>query len=143
MLSKLLITAVLVGVTVALHAAGFVLVVRSMMKTAVVPPTRPWPIIWLLIRVAWFLILIHLTEITVWALFYLWKKCFPDFQSALYFSGVTYTTVGYGDLVLQEPWRLLGPVEALSGILMCGLSAALFFALLTRIYAWRPGTESK
>jgi hypothetical protein len=45
--------------------------------------------------------------------------------------------VGYGDLVLKEPWRLLAPIEGLVGILMCGLSAAVYFALVSRIVASR------
>ena len=83
------------------------------------------------------LILIHVAEITIWALFYLWGGCLPDAESAFYFSGVTYTTVGYGDLVLAKPWRMLAPLEGLTGILMCGLSASLFFAVVSRIYALR------
>ena len=46
-------------------------------------------------------------------------------RSAFYFSAVTYTTTGYGDLVLPEEWRLVGGVEALTGILMCGLSTGI------------------
>src|SRR5881227_2149146 len=87
---------------------------------------------------AWLLILIHVAEITVWALFYWWRQCLPDAGSAFYFSGVTYTTLGYGDLVLPEQWRLLAPIEGLTGILMCGLSAGLFFATVTAIYTPPP-----
>ena len=79
-------------------------------------------------------ILLHLAEITVWAGFYLWKDAMPDLASALYFSAVTYTTTGYGDLVLAEEWRLLGAVEALTGILMCGWSTGFFFAVVNRLY---------
>jgi hypothetical protein len=50
----------------------------------------------------------------------------PDLPSALYFSMVTYTTTGYGDLVLPKGWRLVGGVEALTGILMCGWSPESF-----------------
>jgi hypothetical protein len=56
----------------------------------------------------------------------------PGLQSALYFSAVTYTTTGYGDLVLPKEWRLVGGVEALTGILMCGLPTGFFFAIFTR-----------
>jgi len=56
----------------------------------------------------------------------------------LYFSAVTYTTTGYGDLVLDEGWRLLGAVEALTGILMCGWSTGFFFAVVNRVYAVDP-----
>ncbi len=137
MLYHILIASALVGGTVVVHAAGLALVLRFLRKSLAMPPIRPWPIAWLLIRLTWLLILIHLVEITVWGLTYLWGKCLPDAESAFYFSGVTYTTIGYGDLVLAKPWRMLGPVEGLTGILMCGLSAGLFFATLSRILAVR------
>ena len=137
MLSMFVYAGVLVAVTVALHAGGFALMLRSLMKSRAALPTQAWPIAWLLIRVTWLLILIHVAEITVWALFYLWGGCLPDAESAFYFSGVTYSSIGYGDLVLPKPWRMLGPVEGLTGILMCGLSAGLFFAVVSRIYASR------
>jgi hypothetical protein len=137
MLSVMIFAAALVAVTVAVHAAGFGLVIRFLVRSHEAPPTLFWPVAKLVIQLAWLLILIHVAEITVWALFYLWAGCLPDGESAFYFSGVTYTTVGYGDLVLPVRWRMLAPVEALAGILMCGLSAALFFATLIRIYASR------
>ena len=121
MLSIILIAFVLVAVTVAVHAVGLAVLLRAFVSWQSLPPTRFWPITWLLIRVTWWLILIHLAEIAVWGLFYLWQGCLPDAESAFYFAGVTYTTIGYGDLVLPKPWRLLGPVEGLTGILMCGL----------------------
>jgi hypothetical protein len=143
MLSALLIAAGLVAITVALHAAGFGLLLSTLMKAHAAPPIQPWPIMRLLIWLTWVLVMIHVAEIAVWALFYLWAGCLPDAESAFYFSGVTYTTVGYGDLVLPERWRILGPVEALTGILMCGLSAGLFFATATRIYTPRLEARSR
>ena len=134
---------VLVAVTVAVHAAGLAVLLSGWARWHAVPPTRFWPITWLLIRVTWWLILIHLVEISVWGLFYLWKGCMPDAESAFYFAGVTYTTIGYGDLVLQEPWRMLGPIEGLTGILMCGLSAGIFFAVVSRIFLSRSVVERK
>jgi hypothetical protein len=77
---------------------------------------------------------IHWIEIAVWAWFYFWRQCLPDFESSLYFSLTTYTTVGYGDLVLKDGWRLLAGVEALTGILMCGWSTAFFLTVAGKIY---------
>ena len=134
MLQHLLIAAALVAVTVAVHAAGFGVVLGALVKRHVAPPATFWPITWLLVRLAWVLILIHVAEISVWALFYRWQGCLSDAESAFYFSGVTYTTLGYGDIVLPREWRLLAPLEGLTGILMCGLSAGLFFATVTAIY---------
>jgi hypothetical protein len=110
-------------------------------------PARPHPRFWKVtrftIRVAWCLILIHVIEIAVWALVFWWQKCLPDAESSFYFAGVTYTTVGYGDLVLPKEWRLFGPLEGLTGILMCGLSTAFFFAVLTKRFAiWSGGSRT-
>ena len=123
----------LVAVTVAIHAGGLAALLRALLKSHAQLPQRFWPLTRLLIGVTWALMLIHLVEIAVWALFYLWSGCLPDAESAFYFSGVTYATVGYGDLVLPQPWRMLGPVEGLTGILMCGLSTGFFFALVSRL----------
>jgi hypothetical protein len=67
----------------------------------------------------------------------------PDLQAALYFSAVTYTTTGYGDLVLPEEWRIVGGVEALTGILMCGWSTGFFFAVASRLSEGRSTVTPK
>jgi hypothetical protein len=143
MLSIILSAGVLVAVTVAVHAAGLALLLRAFMRSHAAPLTQAWPITWLLIRVTWLLLLIHLVEISVWGLFYFWQDCLPDAESAFYFSGVTYATIGYGEVVLSKPWRILAPIEGLTGILMCGLSAGLFFAVVNRIYAARLQPKPK
>ena len=80
------------------------------------------------------MILFHLIEISVWAFLYFWTNSMADLPSAFYFSAVTYTTTGYGDLTLPEKWRLVGGVEALTGILMCGWSTGFFFAVVGRLH---------
>ena len=143
MLPIILNACVLVTITVAMHAIGLATVLRALMESQAALTTSFWSISWLLIRLAWCLISFHLAEISVWGLFYFWQGCLPDVESAFYFSGATYTTLGYGDLVLPEPWRILGPVEALTGILMCGLSIGIFVAVVSRIYALRMETKPK
>jgi hypothetical protein len=132
MLANLSIAAALVAITVIIHAAGLGVALSHVVHSPEQPDTRFWPITWLLIRVAWLLIVIHVFEIAVWALFFWWEKCLPDMESSFYFSGVTYATIGYGDIVLPEEWRLFGPIEGLTGILMCGLSTAFFFVVVSR-----------
>jgi hypothetical protein len=131
MIWRLLIAAGLVAITVIIHAAGLGMVLSYVLSTPR-SDTRFWAITWLLIRIAWLLIVFHLLEIAVWALFFWWHKCLPDAESSFYFSGVTYGTIGYGDLVLPKEWRLFGPLEGLTGILMCGLSTAFFFVIVDR-----------
>ena len=132
MLVNLSIAAALVAITVVIHAAGLGMVLSHTSHSTERPDTRFWPITWLLIRIAWLLLVIHVSEIAVWALFFWWEKCLPDMESSFYFSGVTYATIGYGDIVLPEEWRLFGPIEGLTGILMCGLSTAFFFVIESR-----------
>jgi hypothetical protein len=93
-----------------------------------------WRATWLLVCTAGWTLFLHLVQIVVWALSYTWKGAMPDLQSACYFSTVTYTTTGYGDLVLPQECRLVGGIEALTGILMCGLSTGLFFAVFARVF---------
>ena len=122
----------LVAITVVIHATGFGIVLSYVLRSSARPDTRFWPMTWLLVRIAWFLVVIHLFEIAVWALFYWWQNSLPDARSSFYFSGVTYATIGYGDVVLPKEWQLFGPLEGLTGILMCGLSAAFFFVIVSK-----------
>jgi hypothetical protein len=105
--------------------------------------TRLWSITWLLIRIAWLLIVIHLVEIVVWGLFFWWEECLPDAESSFYFSGVTYATLGYGDLLLPKDWRMFGPLEALTGSLMVGLSIAFFFVIVSKSVLQRTDESVK
>jgi hypothetical protein len=59
--------------------------------------------------------------------------CLPSWESALYFSASSYVTVGYGDIVLPSNWRMLGPLESIIGVLMCGISVSVLFATVTRL----------
>ena len=132
MLAEILVTGGLVVLTVAIHAFGLDALLRAMIRSHVLTTSGLHHVVPAVIGVTCWLILVHLAEISVWGAFYFWRGCLPDLEAAFYFSGVTYTTVGYGDLVLPKPWRMLAPLEALTGILMCGLSTGLFFAVVSR-----------
>jgi hypothetical protein len=86
----------------------------------------------LVVRFTSVIFVLHLLQILLWAGFYRWN-CFPSWEAAFYFSAASYSTVGYGDLVLPGVWRSLGPLESVTGVLMCGLSAALLFAIVLRL----------
>ena len=88
-----------------------------------------------IIRVVSVLLLIHLMEAAIWAAFYRISGLFFEFETALYFSITSYTTVGYGDVLLPPSWRVLGPMEAAVGILMFGWSTAIIVAAITRMQA--------
>jgi hypothetical protein len=133
MVSKLLIAWALLSLCVVVHASGVIWAVRWVRRSEL-PGQQLWLWAWLFIRVAGWIILLHVIEITAWALVYARAGAVPGIQSAWYFSAVTYTTTGYGDLVLPEDWRLVGAIEALTGILMCAWSSGFFFAVVSRMY---------
>jgi len=86
----------------------------------------------LLVRFTSAIVALHLLQVLLWAGFYRWN-CFTSWESAFYFWAATYSTVGYGDVLLPRMWRILGPVEGVTGVLMCGLSAGLLFAIVHRL----------
>jgi hypothetical protein len=132
MLSKLLVAWCLMAVCVVIHAVGLTLALRALGRRPAVKRARTS--IWLCTTLAGSILLLHMIEIAVWAVFYVWRQALPDLQSSLYFSAVTYTTTGYGDIVLPRGWQLFGAVEALTGILMSGLSTGFFFAVVNRMF---------
>ena len=137
MLSRLPIALTLMALCVAIHAAGVSAALQRLRRLPREAP-RFWTSTRLFVLVSVWIVLLHLAEIASWAVFYLWRGAMPDLPSALYFSAVTYTTTGYGDVVLAEGWRVLGAVEALTGILMCGWSTGFFFAIVNRLYEIVP-----
>jgi len=74
-----------------------------------------------------------LIEVGIWAAAYLWLGAIEGLEKALYFSMVTFTTVGYGDVVLSEAWRLLASFEAANGVIKFGWTTALIFAVVRRL----------
>ncbi|MCY1275849.1 Ion channel [compost metagenome] len=70
----------------------------------------------------------NFVQMAIWAALFQYLGEFDDFETALYFSGVNFATLGYGDIVMTDKWRLLGPLEAANGILMFGVSTAVLTA---------------
>ena len=132
LLSELPVALLLLALCVTIHAAGLTAALHWTRRWAVPGEERIWPFARMLIGVAGWSVLLHLVQIALWAFVYTEGQALPDLRTALYFSVVTYTTTGYGDLVLPPHWRLVGGVEALTGILMCGLSTGFFFATAQR-----------
>jgi hypothetical protein len=81
----------------------------------------------------------HLIQIAIWAITLLLVGEMANFEKAFYFSAENYTALGYGDIKVSEQWRLLGPLEAINGLLLFGLSTAVMFAIMSRLIATRLG----
>jgi hypothetical protein len=80
---------------------------------------------------------VHLIQIALWAAVLLLLGEIAVFEQAFYCSAQNYTALGYGDVALSERWRLLGPLEAINGLLLFGLSTAVMFAVMSRLIANR------
>lgn len=76
----------------------------------------------------------HLAEALAWGLFLRWRWLSPTVLEGFYFSAASITTLGYGDVVLPRPWRHLGPLIAVSGVLMFGCSTAFLFVVLQAVW---------
>ena len=81
----------------------------------------------LIVRFTTAVVVLHLIDALVWAILYRWF-CLPSWEAALYVSAGSYGTVGCSDVSLPSNWRALGPLESITGALMCGISVSLLFA---------------
>lgn len=79
--------------------------------------------------------LVALFEASIWAAVYLMVGAISGFEPALYFSIVTFATLGYGDITLNESWRLLASFEAANGVILFGWTTALVFTFVQRVAA--------
>ena len=140
MLGMLVTTVVLVAATVAVHAFGTVYWIRHLARRYA-DPTGDFSARAALPALMWtavVLLMLHLVEVVIWALAYLLilpGDRLASFEQAVYFSVVTFTTVGYGDITLiDHEWRLLSGIEGLNGILLVGWTTALLFAVFQRCW---------
>jgi voltage-gated potassium channel len=121
------------AVAVAIHLLGglaVILYLRPQMDAQVRHPLLH--ALRLVIELFAALLLLHLTQVGLWALLYWWQIGW-DLNTAVYFSTTTYATIGYGDVVPPPEWRLVAVMEGLTGVLMLGWSSALVFAVVTRL----------
>jgi Ion channel len=81
------------------------------------------------------LMVAHACEVLVWALTYRLAGAAPAEADLVYFAFVNYTTLGYGDVIPVERWKLLGPMTAMNGVLLFGWSTAVIFEVLRKAMA--------
>ena len=130
----------LLAATVLMHAGGTTVWLRHVAgrfsETGELHrPVNSFPV---LASTVVFLVILHSVQIVLWALAYLFllpPTVLNTFEEATYFSFVTFTTLGYGDITLSEPWRIMSGIQALSGILLVGWTTAFLFAVVQR--SWK------
>ncbi len=135
MLTSLVLATLMVVLTVTVHFIGLQFVIRLLntggRSLALQGNLRTQAI--LLIVVVLGLVLIHAIEIWAYALLYLVLGALPDFATALYYSTTSFTTVGFGDVILPLNWRLIGAIEAANGFILFGWSIAFLMSLTGKL----------
>ncbi len=139
MLKYALIGTVLVVVTVIIHGVGTLSWVSLISRRYADQDgmLRSGKALQVLVSTVLMLLILHALEIVIWAYAYLLllpSGGLDSFEEAVYFSFVTFTTLGYGDITLTQGWRLLSGIEALNGIMLAGWTTALLFAFVQRTW---------
>ncbi len=135
MLVNMTIAALLMVITTAIHASGMLLVVRVVLsKDAQRRHAVQRMHLFSVGGVVLLMFLVSVIEVLVWSVAYLWTGAIEGLEKATYFSMVTFTTLGYGEIVLNEQWRLLASFEAANGIIMFGWTTAIVLAVVQRVY---------
>jgi len=143
LLHQILIAGLLTLVTIAIHGGCTAATLRTLYRVN----AKHWAMRSLAMKVAVIATLVivmlgaSLLEAWLWSLAYLSVGAIEGAEQALYFSIVTFTTLGYGDIVLDESWRLLGSLQAAVGIVVFGWTTALVFAAIQRAIALGRETE--
>lgn len=116
---------------IAIHALVMLVVVRVAQAAAGTSRSASsLLLVTIMIATVSVLMMAHGLEVLVWALTYGMVGAAPPGSDVVYFAFVNYTTLGYGDVVPVERWRLLGPTTAMCGVLMFGWSTAVIFEVL-------------
>ena len=139
MFTKIVIAAAIVSLCLVIHGAGILLMAQwlfrrreDLERTA---SSRQFAV--LIVTLFAGILFLHLIQTSLWAVFYYTQNLFSDFETSLYFSMVSFTTIGYGDVLLPRHWRLLGVIEGFSGVLLCGVSTAFIFAVINAMFQFR------
>lgn len=137
MTSDLLLIFALISTCVAIHSLAIwqgTRAIRRISLTHEKTRRRP-PAAFILTATVCALFVLHLLHVFVWAIAYSAKGFFESFADSMYYSAASYSTVGYGDLVIEGPGRFFGPFEAMTGVLMFGWSTGIIVLIATRLYA--------
>jgi len=134
LLNQIGVAALLLSLTLCLQCAGMTTLIEWLKRvlTRDIHKHGPAYSATLVVKSTVAILVLQGLVILLWASWYR-LRCFPSWELAFYFSASSYSTVGYGDLVLPSKWRLLGPLESITGVLMCGISVSILFALVTRL----------
>ena len=129
----------MINLLLGLLIMGFCLLLQSLLVVAAlryyahrqgyVKHPSLWRTIWVVNGVMVILVAGNVLQVAIWALLFRLLGEFSDIGEAFYHSAVNFSTLGYGDIVMSERQKILGPLEAINGVLMIGVSTAALVGL--------------
>ena len=134
---QLAVASMMVSMTIIVHLIGLGVLISLMRNHQAHFATQRARLdqLVILLGVGFGLFALHAAEIWAYAGLYWMLTGWPAFEQALYFSTATYTTLGYGDVTLPRPWRVLGAIQAANGVILLGWSTAFFVSVVGRLRA--------
>lgn len=136
MIIQIFIGCALIVITSVIHASGMSIGLRSIMVINHLKQLSKASILARSLTIAALILILFITtliEAGIWALFYINLGVLPDYVTAFYFSTVTYTTLGYGDVVLDSGWRLLSSFQAANGVIIFGWTTAVVIVAIHQV----------
>ncbi|MEM7642780.1 MAG: ion channel [Pseudomonadota bacterium] len=143
MLAQLMIGSAIIAVTVIVVAPtwwGLEVTLERSRPWLRRPPYGPRLTVMLCVAMLWSLLTLTLA-VWVWALALWFLGIFVTFETSVYFSLVAFTTLGFGDILIPQDWRLLGGMAAANGLLVFGLLAAMLVEAFKQLRAHRLGED--
>ena len=136
MLIQLTLATAMVVTTILIHGAGITALARGMqLEVDAVEAHHHFSlkraVAILVIVLALFTL--HGIEIWLYAAVYLMIGAVENLEAAVYFSTITYASIGFGDSEMARPWRLVGAIEGINGVLLLGWSTAFFVTVVARL----------
>ena len=135
MLTQIIIAGLLITLTIALQAAviGVNETLFNKFNRWLVRPPRIAKMVWAItIVVLWIMVGISIS-VWLWARVYIWLGVFDSLEQSVYYSIVNLTTLGFGDIIIDEEWRVLAALEAADGLILFGLSTAYLMEFISEL----------
>ena len=135
MWTNFIIGSLMIIITMIIHSAitHLLIYLNNSKSISWVSRLRNYSLIWLSI-IAIIIFCTTMIESVIWAMSYLYIGAIASFEKALYFSIVTFSTLGYGDIILSEKWQLLSSIQAVNGIILLGWSTAILIPTVQNLY---------
>ena len=147
--APLIVSAALVAATAAMQIAGLAVLIWIMRRREAGRASAGYVLqqMGVILGVVMGLFVIHAAQVWLYAVVYLALGEFDSFEAALYFSTSSFTTVGYGELVIESRWRIVPAVQSAAGFLYLGWSTVFLISVLSRLRSvemdWLDGREQR